>query len=661
MNKSEIASAWKQWINQEPAWIPRTDAYQTTRLGQFVRQVGLPSVQALRDEAANDPAWFWQHVEQELQWPWFTPYHTVLDVSRGKAWAQWFVGGTTNWVEKVARMTMGQMADMTAIIAETESGEVRSWTYGTLMAEAHILARSLHQKWGVKQGDTIGLVMPMVGEAAVALVALGILGAIAVPLFSGYGVDAIGQRLTDAEVRYVIVADGVVRRGKTIAIKAIIDQVVEHMPWTTRVLVVNHIDRVDAWFPQRDFRWRDFTVPRDGSTMPIEPLPANHPCLLLYTSGTTGKPKGTVHGHGGLPLKAAQDLWHAFDVGPGDVLFWMTDLGWMMGPWAIIGGLLRQSTVVLYDGAPDYPTVQRLWSLVKRHAVTVLGLAPTLIRGLMTQPGSIPQESLSSLRVLGSTGEPWDPESWYWFFKHVGQSRCPIINYSGGTEIGGGILGGTLLEPLYPCAFSGPVPGMAVMVADEWGKPVQNAVGELVVTQPWPGMTQGFWHDSERYQESYWSRWPGRWAHGDWAVATDQGAWFILGRTDDTLKIAGKRIGPAEVEAVLLGDDTIAEAAVVGIPDPIKGEVLAAFIVIMPDVVTNASWRSSVMERAANALGKPLRPSYLVVVPALPKTRNGKIMRRVVRATALGEAVGDLAGLENPEVLAEIPCLVNKT
>lgn len=657
MNEHRPAAAWEQWINREPAWTPAADAYHTTRLGQFLQELELPSVQALREKAEKDPAWFWQRVEQGLQWPWFRPYHTVLDVSRTKPWAQWFVGGTTNWVAAVERQAGGPMAQVEAIVAETESGEVSTWTYGKLMRQARILARSLRERWDVKRGDTVGLMLPMIGEAAVALVALGLLGAIAVPLFSGYGEDAIRQRLIDAEVRYVIVADGVMRRGKRVLMKTVIDRVMDHMPWSSHVLVVNHIGQVEGWFPQRDFWWNDFMDDHEGATIPIERLLPNSPCLLLYTSGTTGKPKGTVHGHGGFPLKAAQDLWHVFDVGPGDVLWWMTDLGWMMGPWAIIGGLIRQSTVVLYDGAPDYPGPRRVWELAQKHGVSVLGLAPTLIRGLMAQSGSTPEVALSSLRVLGSTGEPWDPDSWYWFFRHVGQSRCPIMNYSGGTEIGGGILGGTLLEPLYPCAFSGPVPGMAAKVVDDWGKPVRNTVGELVVSQPWPGMTQGFWHDADRYLETYWRRWSGQWVHGDWAVATDCGAWFVLGRTDDTLKIAGKRIGPAEVEAVLLADATIAEAAVVGIPDPIKGEVLAAFVVVVPETVTSSDWSASLMDRVAEALGKPLRPTYLVAVPALPKTRNGKIMRRIVRSAALGEPAGDVSGLDNPEALAGIPCL----
>lgn len=656
---SGTETAWRTWASQPPVWRPPADAMARTHLGRFLTKMGLSSVKELREKAAQDPAWFWTQVEKDLSWPWLEPYHTTLDISDGIPWPHWFLGGRTNWALAVERRGQsGPTANKPAIVAESESGQIQTWTYHSFITAANQLAQGLRKQWRIVPGDTVGLLLPMIGQAAVALLALAKLGAIAVPLFSGYGAEAVRQRLDDAGARCVIVADGVMRRGRVVVMKTVIDAVAETLPALKHVLVVRHTGNEVAWHPARDIWWDELTASAD----PQEPsftdsLRPDSPCLLLYTSGTTGKPKGTVHGHAGFPMKAAQDMWHAFDVGSDDVLCWITDLGWMMGPWLIIGGLIRGATVVLYDGAPDYPDPQRLWRLTDRHQVTVMGMAPTLVRGLMAQPQGRPEASLPSLRVLGSTGEPWDPASWFWLFEHVGHSRCPIINYSGGTEIGGGILGGTLLEPNYPCGFSGPIPGMAAEVVDESGEPIHDAVGELVIRQPWPGMTQGFWGARERYLDAYWRQCPGVWVHGDWAVSTHQGPWFILGRSDDTIKVAGKRVGPAEIETILLSDPHVVEAAVIGMPDPVKGEVLAGFVVAAPGAEVAVDWNKSLADRIAMAMGKPLRPAYIITVPALPKTRNGKIMRRVIRAIAMGLPAGDLSSMDNPEAISALPRL----
>ena len=309
--------------------------------------------------------------------------------------------------------------------------------------------------------------------------------------------------------------------------------------------------------------------------------------MLIYTSGTTGKPKGAVHVHGGFPIKGAQDLAHQFDLGPGDTLFWFTDLGWMMGPWAISGSLLLGARLVLYEGAPDFPGPDRLWSIVARHRVTHLGLSPTVIRALMAHgEDPVRGHDRSSLRVLGSTGEPWNPDPWWWYFRVVGEGRCPIINYSGGTEVSGGIVSGNVLGPIKPASFSGPCIGTAADVVDDAGRPVRGAVGELVIRAPMPGMTRGFWGDTEgRYEATYWSRIPGTWVHGDWASIDADGFWYIHGRSDDTLKVAGKRVGPAEVESAAVSHPAVLEAAAIGVPHEIKGEVVVVLVVLRPGLV----------------------------------------------------------------------------
>jgi acetyl-CoA synthetase len=377
--------------------------------------------------------------------------------------------------------------------------------------------------------------------------------------------------------------------------------------------------------------------------------------MLIYTSGTTGRPKGAVHTHCGFPLKAAMDMALGLDLRQEDVLYWMTDMGWMMGPWEVFGTLILGSTMLFYDGAPDYPDVDRLWSLVERHKITALGVSPTLIRSLM-QHGDEPvqRHDLSSLRLLASTGEPWNPEPWLWLFHTVGGSRCPIINYSGGTEISGGIVMGNVMLPLKPCAFSGPNVGMAADVVDEAGNSVRGQVGELVVREPWIGMTRGFWRDPERYVETYWSRWPDVWLHGDWAAVDADGLWYILGRSDDTIKVAGKRLGPAEVETVLVHHPAVVEAGAIGVPDEIKGQALVVFCVLAPGVQPGDALASELRSRIIGELGKPLAPKAVYFVPDLPKTRNAKVMRRVLRAAYLGEPAGDLSALVNPEVVAQI-------
>ena len=405
----------------------------------------------------------------------------------------------------------------------------------------------------------------------------------------------------------------------------------------------------------RDAWWDE---PVAGEEAPIEArdVDPETPYLLIYTSGTTGRPKGAVHVHGGFPIKGAQDLAHQFDLGRGDTLFWFTDLGWMMGPWAISGALLLGARLVLYEGAPDYPGPDRLWELVARHRVTHLGLSPTVIRALMAH-GEEPVRAhdRSSLRVLGSTGEPWNPDPWWWYFRVVGDGRCPIVNYSGGTEVSGGIVSGNVIGPIKPASFSGPCVGTAADVVDEAGAPVRGAVGELVIRAPMPGMTRGFWGDTDgRYEATYWSRIPGTWVHGDWASIDADGFWYIHGRSDDTLKIAGKRVGPAEVESAAVSHPAVLEAAAIGVPHEIKGEVVVLLCVLRPGVADGPDVRASIGATVAAQLGKPLKPEVVAVTRLLPKTRSGKVMRRAIRAAWLGLDPGDLSSLDDPATLDAI-------
>jgi acetyl-CoA synthetase len=526
-------------------------------------------------------------------------------------------------------------------------------SYRDLFREVNRVAAALRAA-GLGKGDVIGLYMPMTPEIVIALLAIARIGGVILPLFSGYGARALTTRLADAEAKALFAADGMSRRGKVIPMKPQVDQALAEAPLLRLVIVQPRLHLDVPMTPGRDVWWDEF-VNGQPARAAVEQTAAEDVLMLIYTSGTTGRPKGAVHTHCSFPIKAAQDMAHGFDVGEADTLSWMTDMGWMMGPWMVFGVLILGATMFVYDGAPDYPGVDRVWELLERHGVTCFGTAPTFIRAIMRH-GDEPVErhDLSSLRILGSTGEAWNPGPWRWFFDTVGGGRLPIINYSGGTEISGGILMGNVLRPLKPCAFSAPPPGMAADVVDEAGSPVRGAVGELVVRQPWIGMTRGFWKDPERYLQAYWSRLPDVWVHGDFAAIDEDGQWYILGRSDDTIKVAGKRVGPAEIESVLVSHPAVTEAAAIGVPDAIKGQVVVVFVVLQPGFQASEELRAELKALVAREMGKPLAPQAVRFVSDIPKTRNAKVMRRVIRAATLGEPAGDLSALVNPGAVEEI-------
>jgi acetyl-CoA synthetase len=641
-------------FNQPILWRP-SDAYlRRSRLKRFMDRHDLATFEELMARSTADIAWFWEAVFEDLGIEFYEPYTRVVDLSRGIQWPEWCVGGKLNithncldnWIDTPTQ-------NRVAVRWEGEEGTVRLLTYRDLYREVNRVAAALRSA-GLGKGDAIGLYMPMVPEIVVAFLAIAKIGGIILPLFSGYGSGAVATRLVDAEAKALFTADGLFRRGKAIAMKPVADEALNDVPSMQKVIVYPRIGIDVPMTDGRDVWWDDFVAGQPAQAH-TEQTDAEDVVMIIYTSGTTGRPKGAVHTHCGFPIKGAQDMAHGFDIQDFDTMFWMTDMGWMMGPWEVFGVLILGASMLLYDGAPDYPDVDRVWALVERHGVTCLGLAPTFIRAIMSH-GDEPakRHDLRSLRVIGSTGEAWNPGPWRWLFQTVGRGEVPILNYSGGTEISGGILLGNVLRPLKPCAFSGPPPGMAADVVDDAGEPVRGAVGELVVRQPWIGMTRGFWKDPERYIETYWSRIPNVWVHGDFAAIDEDDLWYILGRSDDTIKVAGKRVGPAEVENVLVSHLAVAEAAAVGVPDEIKGQAVVAFAVLQPGSEPSEELRADLEGLVAKELGKPLAPKAVRFVEDIPKTRNAKVMRRVIRSAYLNEPPGDLSALVNPEAVESI-------
>jgi acetyl-CoA synthetase len=635
-------------------WRPTPEIAERSRIGRFMRAHGVRAVDELHRRSVADPAWYWDAAVRDLGVRWTTPYARVLDESRGVEWPTWFPGGRLNLADNCLdrHLDAGRGAHP-AVVWEGDDGRSRTLTYAELGTEVRRLANAL-RRLGVGAGDRVGIFLPMSPEAAIATLAVARIGAIYTPCFSGFGAGAVASRLSDCEATLVITADGFHRRGQLVRLKETTDEAVAQCPSVKTVLVHRRLGREIPWTRGRDHWWHE-AVAGEGDRVPALPVEADHPCLIIYTSGTTGRPKGAVLTHAGFLVKTAHDFAYCMDVGEADRLFWLTDLGWLMGPMALTAALFHGATAVVFEGVPDHPKPDRLWSLVERHRISVMGISPTAVRALMPHGAELPRaHDLSSLRILGSTGEPWNPDPYRWLFEHVGKTRLPIINYTGGTEISGGILGCFPNAPIKACAFTGPIPGMAAECLGEDGKPVRGQVGELVITRPWPGMTAGFWRDPARYEETYWSRWPGVWVHGDWAYVDDDGFWYIQGRSDDTLKIAGKRLGPAEVESVLVGHPAVAEAGVIGVPHPIKGEAVVCFVVLRPASEPSDALRQELADRVAAALGKALRPEKVLFTRGLPKTRSAKIMRRVIRATHLGTPVGDLSSLENPEAIAAV-------
>jgi acetyl-CoA synthetase len=635
-------------------WMPTPDYIENANVTRLARAHGLRDINELRDRSVADPAWYWNAVLADLGIEFATPYTAVLDLSRGIERPDWFTGAELNITDACLRRWRDAGPERIAVRHETEDSTTRTLTFGELAEQVGAAAAGL-KRLGIGRGDAVGLYLPMIPEAVVAVYAVAALGAVLVPLFSGFAAAAIASRLADADVKAVVVADGTVRRGRTVAMLPQLATALPDCPGVEHLIVIDNVGgATDVDSDVTVTSWSDLTAA--PAELVTEQVAAMHPLMLGYTSGTTGRPKGAVHTHAGFLVKTASEVAYSFDMNSDGVFCWITDMGWIMGPLSIIGTHANGAALVLYEGSPDVPDNYRLWDLVERHRISMLGVSPTLIRTLKgSDLDRIHERDLSSVHVLGSTGEPWDPDSYDWLARDVFGERVPVINFSGGTEVGGSFLAPYPVEPIRSCSLGGPSLGMDVDVVDDDGRSVRGQVGELVCRQPWPSMTRGVWKDDQRYLDAYWSRFPGLWHHGDFAMVDAEGQWFILGRSDDVMNVAGKRLAPAEVEAALSTHPAVSEAAAVGVPDPVKGEAVWAFWVARAATsVDETAVSQELKEIVGKELGKPFAPSKVWRVDALPKTRSAKILRRAIRAAALGTDPGDLSGAENPEAIDRI-------
>ena len=636
-------------------WKPTPEHIKQANLTAFIRLHNIKDFNELMQRSTSDVAWFTDAVLKYLDIQFHEPYSQVVDLSDGIQFPNWCIGGKMNIVHNCVDKWQSSVNDHAkrSVVWEGEEGVTKSLTYKELYKEVNKAANAL-RSLGLGKGDAIGIFMPMTPEIVIALLAIAKIGGIILPLFSGYGAGAIVSRLADADAKALFAADGAFRRGKAVEMKSIADEAAEQVDSLEHIIVLKRTGQDVKMKEERDHWWHDLIAPQPD-TASTEITSAEDPLMIIYTSGTTGKPKGAVHTHCGFPVKAAQDMAFGTDVHESDVIYWMTDMGWMMGPWQVFGSLLLGATMFIYDGAPDFPAPNRLWELVEKHKINQMGVSPTLIRSLIPQGDEhFKKHDLSSLKCFASTGEPWNPDPWMWLFEKVGEGKRPIINYSGGTELSGGIVMGNPLLPLKPCAFSAACPGMDADVVDENGLSIRNAVGELVIKAPWIGMTRGFWNDRQRYLDTYWSRWENVWVHGDFAAIDNDGLWYILGRSDDTIKIAGKRLGPAEVESILVRHEAIVEAAAIGVPHEVKGSELILFAVTRPGLSPTDVLRQELKKMVIDEMGKALAPKAILFVSDLPKTRNAKVMRRVIRSAYLGLELGDTSSLVNPLAVDEI-------
>ena len=614
----------------------------------------------LRQKADADFISFWDNQAHNLTW--FKPWERTLDWN--SPFATWFVGGQINASYNALDIHQVTKSQKPAILWEGENGESKTYTYEELFKEVQKFANVL-KSLGVEKGDRVTIYLPMVPELPIAMLACARIGAVHTVIFSGFSAASIKDRIDDSKSKIVITADGGFRRGKIVKLKEVIDDAIKDFEFVKNVIVLERTKNEIIISP-KDKLWNDLMKTALDSC-DAEKLDSNHPLYILYTSGTTGKPKGVLHETGGYLTHLHSTFQWAFDIKDSDVFFCTADIGWVTGhSYVVYAPLLHGATQVMYEGAPDFPDISRMWDILQKYKVSIFYTTPTALRMFMKFGDEIPNSfDLSSLRLLGTVGEPINPEVWKWYYKVIGKEKCPIIDTWWQTETGGMMISslpGLETIPLKPGSGTLPIPGVEISVVDEFGDEVPpNTKGYLIIKNPWPGMLQTLWGDDEKYKTVYWSKYPDCYYAGDYAVKDEDGYFWILGRADDVLKIAGHRIGTAELESCIVSDENVAESAVCGIPDEIKGDVIIAFVVLKEDAKTEqVILEKALYDKIRNDIGAIATPKQIYFVPKLPKTRSGKIMRRLLKSIGSGDTIGDTSTLEDISAVVEIQKIVKE-
>ncbi|MFB6101482.1 MAG: AMP-binding protein [Haloplanus sp.] len=654
----------------EIVYRPSQEFVESTNVWEFMETYDIDDydelIERTTSEVPGEPRsgvdWFWDELVDYLDIEFDEGYDAIRNDAEGPQFTEWYPGGRLNAAHNTVDRHAAPDAETrnkVACLWEGEPGDVREVTYHELHRQANRVANYLESR-GIETGDTVGLYMPMVPEVVSILYGCFKVGAVAVPIFSGFGVDATATRIGDAECRVLFTGDGFYRRGSHVTLKETADEAIEQAGHVEHTVVYDRLGLASEeeipWDDARDEHW-ETTVAEADDEYETKSLDANQESMLLYSSGTTGKPKGIVHTHAGALMQAAKEVYFGMDLKPSDRFFWVSDIGWMMGPWTLMGTHAHGGTMFMYEGAPDHPEPDRFWQMIDDHGITQFGISPTAIRALRKQGDEwVEDHDLSSLRLLGSTGEPWDPESWLWFHEEVGGGDTPIINISGGTEIMGCFLMPMPITPLKPCTLGGPGLGMDIDIVNRDGESIAETHdrGFLVARDSCPSMTKSLWSGDERYLDEYWSTWDDLWDHGDWAQKDEDGFWFLHGRADDALNVAGRKVGPAEVEGAALEHDAVNQAAAVGVPDETTGTAVVLYVVLEAGETESEDLREAIRDTVGAELGKPFRPREVLFVDALPKTQSGKIIRRAIETIYRGEELGDMSSIENPDVLDEI-------
>ena len=614
----------------------------------------------LRKKADSDYVSFWDEQAHNLSW--FSPWERTLDWN--PPFAKWFVGGKINASYNALDIHQATKSQKPAILWEGENGDSITYTYGDLFIEVKKFANVL-KSLGVQKGDRVTIYLPMVPELPIAMLACARIGAVHTVVFSGFSAASIKDRIDDSKSKIVITADGGYRRGKIVKLKEVIDDAIKDFEFVKHVIVLERTKNKIS-LCSKDKLWKDL-MENISDSCDAEKLTSDHPLYILYTSGTTGKPKGVLHGTGGYLTHLYSTFKWAFDIKDSDVFFCTADIGWVTGhSYVVYAPLLHGATQIMYEGAPDFPDISRMWDILQKYKTTIFYTTPTALRMFMKFGDDIPNSfDLSSLRLLGTVGEPINPEVWKWYYKTIGKEKCPIIDTWWQTETGGMMitaLPGVETIPLKPGSGTLPIPGTDITVVDEFGTEVPvNTKGYLMIRNPWPGMLLTLWGDDEKYKTVYWSKYPNSYYPGDYALKDNDGYLWLLGRADDVLKIAGHRIGTAELESCIVSDNNVAESAVCGIPDDIKGEVIIAYVVLKNGITTNKNiLEKNLYHKIRNDVGAIATPKEIYFVSKLPKTRSGKIMRRLLKSIANGETIGDTSTLDDVSAVTEIQNIVNK-